>query len=460
MNKKIIFFVIVLLIIPSISALNLKVEKQSSDEVLIIASGIPAVFDLQIKNLGSTEDVYFYNLLGFDMQPKGMTELKGGETTNVQLKISPIGEIGSRGYYTMQYYIRGTTGEIKQELTFKIIDLKEVFDVGTGEIDPGANSIEIYLYNKVNSDFGNVKAEFSSLFFRFTKEFSLGPKEKKTFEIELKPEDFNKLIAGFYTVKAEINTGEKTITSEGTLKFAEKNLLVTSEENYGFIIYTKIIEKANKGNTIEKTETTIKKNILSRLFTTLSPEPDYVEKKGFNVYYTWSSEVKPGETLKVTVKTNWFFPLLIIFFIVVIVISVKKFSKTNLILRKKISFVNAKGGEFALKVSIFVKAKKYIQKVNLTDRLPPLTKIYERFSGEKPSKIDEKNRKLEWYFEKLAPGETRVISYIIYSKIGVLGRFALPPATAIFEKDGDFNSEESNRAYFVTEQRGKEETDE
>ena len=115
-----------------------------------------------------------------------------------------------------------------------------------------------------------------------------------------------------------------------------------------------------------------------------------------------------------------------------------------------------KGADFGLKVSIYVKARKYVERVNIIDRLPPLVKIYEKFGVEKPSRINHKNRSLEWNFEKLEQGETRVLSYIIYSKVGVLGRFALPSTSAIYEKEGHIKEAESNKAFFVAEQRGKD----
>jgi len=45
------------------------------------------------------------------------------------------------------------------------------------------------------------------------------------------------------------------------------------------------------------------------------------------------------------------------------------------------------------------------------------------------------------------------VSYIVYSKIGVLGKFALPPTTAIYEKEGKIKETESNKAYFMAEER-------
>ena len=130
--------------------------------------------------------------------------------------------------------------------------------------------------------------------------------------------------------------------------------------------------------------------------------------------------MKPGDQLQIAVTTNWILPLLAILLTVAIVILAKQFSKTNLSLKKKVSFVRAKGGEFALKVSVIVNARKFVERVNVIDRLPPLVKLHGKFGGEMPRKVDEGNRRIEWHFDKLQEGETRILSYIIYSKVGVL----------------------------------------
>jgi hypothetical protein len=53
----------------------------------------------------------------------------------------------------------------------------------------------------------------------------------------------------------------------------------------------------------------------------------------------------------------------------------------------------------------------------------------------------------------MQPGERRVFSYIIYSKIGVLGKFALPSVTAVYEKEGKVKEAQSNQAFFMLEPR-------
>ena len=461
MKKTIIFFMLAIFVLPSIFALNLKVEKTSSNEVMIADLNKPAVFDLKITNLGADDHIEFYNLVGFTMFPVGTVPITAGETKDIKLEVSPIGEFEYMGRYNFKYYIRSQDGsEIEQQIAFKRIKMEDAFSIGVGDFDPESNSVQIYLENLENFDFGQVTAKFSSSFFNLEKTIELGPNKKETINLELNKEDFKQLLAGFYTMDVEINAKEKKINLETTLKFAEKNIVTKTERDYGFLITTKIVKRTNEGNVITSTETIMKKNIISRLFTTFSPEPDNVERRGIIVYYTWDREINPGETLEIAVKTNWLFPFLIVLLIVAVVLIAKQYSKTNLELKKQVTFVKVKGGEFALKVSVFAKAQKFIENVTIIDRYPPLAKLYNKFGIEKPSKVDDKLKKLEWNFANLQPGETRILSYIIYSKVGVIGRFALPSAAGIFERDGEVHETESNRAFFVAEQRTKDIPDE
>ncbi|MEK6757610.1 MAG: hypothetical protein AABX88_00635 [Nanoarchaeota archaeon] len=458
MKKILMIPILALLILPTILALNLKIEEQGGTRIMISGVNEYVVFDLTIKNLGGETNLEFYNFLGFSMFPRGTTHFNEGETKNIELKISPIGEFDYLGSYTFDYYIKSTDGaEIKRSLTFKIVRLEDALKIGTSKLDTKDNTIKINVENRVNYDFDNLDAKFSSEFFNLEKSFDLEAKERKEFEIELEKEEFNKLLAGFYTLNTEISVKGKTAKIEGVIEFPEESSITTSREDYGLIINTQIIEKSNDGNTVSSVEINADKNILSRVFTTLNPEPEIVERTGAKISYTWTRQLKPGESLKVTIKTNWFFPLLFVFFIIAVILLAKEYSKTDVVLKKRVSFVRAKGGEFTLKVSIFVNAKKYIERVNIIDRLPQLVKLYDRFGSEQPTRVDEANRKIEWNFEKLEAGEIRSLSYIIYSKVGVIGKFALPSTTAIYERNGKVHESESNKTFFVTEPKEKDE---
>jgi len=457
--KKIFILVlaIFLLILPSILAINIEIEKINSEEVVIRGINQPAIFDLKIKNLGESDSFRFYNLLGFEMTPKEAIQIDSEETKEVQLMVYLREDLDYKGFYTFDYFIQGQDSTtVSEKITINIIDLEESFEIGSGEIFPETNSIDIFIKNKFNLNFDELNVKFNSVFFDLKKNLSLGPRERKDFSVQLDKEDFKKVMAGFYTLSAEVSFKDQKANIEGIINFVEKDILTTTKKDYGFIINTKIIEKKNEGNIIVESETIIKKNIISRLFTSFSPEPDIIERRGLNIYYTWSRNILPGETLEIVIKTNWLFPLLVILFIIVIVLLAKQYSRTNLVLKKRVSFVKAKGGEFALKVSILVKAKKYVERVSIIDKLPPLVKIYEKFGGEKPTRINEKNKRIEWELNNLDEGETRVFSYIIYSKIGIIGKFALPEATAVYEREGEIHESQSNRAFFIAEQRSKD----
>lgn len=441
-----------LLVVPFTLALDIEVEKIGSNEVCISGLNEPATFDLKITNSGSSEKVFFYSFFGQELSPKEVY-LEGKKAQDVTLQIYPY-ENTKPGYYTFDYYIRNNNGEeVADTLTIEIINFEDAFEIGAEDFDPESKSLNVYVHNKVKFDFGEVRVIFSSPFFEFTKEFTLGPNQRNDFTITLDKEEFKKLMAGYYTFEAEINAKGLEGVVDGTLKFSEKDILTTNKKTYGFIINTNLIEKTNEGNVLTATETVVKKNVLSRLFTHFSPEPNTVDREGLVVYYTWYNELEPGEVLKINVRTNWILPFAIVLLIVLVVILVKKTSNKNIVLKKKVTFVNAKGGEFALKVMILVEAKNFLERISVIDRLPYLTKIHERFGGEQPSRIDEKTKRIEWNFERMQPGERRVFSYIIYSKIGVLGKFALPPVTAVYEKEGKVKEAQSNQAFFMLEPR-------
>ena len=435
-------------------AINLEIEEKDSNPVMIMGLDTPAVFNLDITNKGSSDEFTFFNLIGFEMEPKSPIQIDSGDTAEVTVMFYPR-NTELRNYYGLQYFIRASdSSEQTERLTVKILDLEDAFEVGAEDIDPESNTLHVYIHNKENFNFDNLNVEFTSKFFELEEEFDLGPNKRKDFTIELDKEQFKELIAGFYTLKAEISIEDLNAEVEGIIEFVEKEIVEETTQEQRGIISVILIEKTNNGNTIHSEEIVVEKNILSRLFTSFDPEPDAVERRGGTVYYTWDRDIKPGETVQVRVRTNWLYPLLLIIFVVAIIVLVKKSISTDVIVRKKVSYVRAKGGAFALKVTLFLHSRAYVERVNIVDRLPALMKVYERFGGEKPSRVSEEARIIEWDFEKLEQGEIRTLSYIIYSKkIGIMGKFALPTGVVIYQKDGKIKESHSNRAYFITEQR-------
>ena len=70
-----------------------------------------------------------------------------------------------------------------------------------------------------------------------------------------------------------------------------RSILNVSNNKYGFLITTDVIQKVNEGNVIADSQTTVQKNIISKLFTTFSPTPDSVEREGLAVIYGWDNQI-------------------------------------------------------------------------------------------------------------------------------------------------------------------------
>lgn len=455
--KKSFFVGIFILMLLPLAFAGLQVKQLDEGQVMVVGMDQPAVFNLELKNTGGSGDFKFLNLIGFSMEPQEYIHLDAGEVKQIQMKIYPRERLDYLGYYALNYIVkdRYDVEQASGELRFKIVELQTALVVGAQQIDPQSQTITIYLKNKENYNFKNMNVRFTSPFFEKQNTFDLNALESKTETIQLDKEQFKHLLAGYYTLTARVDVNGKVAYVEGVINFIEKDVVSSIQKDEGFIINTKVIRKSNQGNLVANTQTIIKKNIISRLFTTISPQPDVVKREGFSVYYTWNRELSPGENLDIEVKTNWLFPFIALIFVLAIVILVRIYTKTHVDVEKKVSFVKAKGGEFALKVTLNVKAKDYLEKVSIIDKLPPLTQIYEKFGGEQPVRVNEKAGRIEWMFDKLAAGETRVITYIIYSKVGVLGKFELPPATIVYEKNGEVREAMSNKAFFVAEQSSK-----
>jgi len=122
------FIFAILFLVPPVSAIDVQVEKLSENEVLVVDTGKPVIFDLNVKNLGAGDNFEFYNLLGFEMFPVGTISIGSGVVKNIELKLVPLGSISERGFYTLSYFIKASDGSQQEEkLTFKILELKDVF---------------------------------------------------------------------------------------------------------------------------------------------------------------------------------------------------------------------------------------------------------------------------------------------------------------------------------------------
>jgi len=436
-----------------ISAINLDVKVNAVSNAVVTELDKPAVFDLIIKNLGESSKFEVYSLVGVDITPEESFFIAKEETKTITIQAMPQKTMKSRpGYITFEYQIKNSENEIQTgKLTLDILGLDQAISVIPGNINSESQEISITLKNNVNIDFSDLEVNMNSAFFEYKASIPLKALEIKQIEIPIDKEKTKTLTAGDYLFNTKIRTLGETADIESIIKFLEQEDIETKETHEGFIVRRHEIIKSNLGNTKATVRISDERNLFSYLFTTVSINPTQTEIKGFKKYYIWEKELIPNEELKVVVKTNWFFPIIIILLIIGLYMIIRKSIETDLSLRKHVSFIRTKGGEFALKISIKIRAKKFIERINITDKLPLLVHLYERYGAISPDKVDLKNRRIEWNVPAMNSGEERIFSYIIYSKIGVVGRFELPEARAVYEKEGKIKHATSNRSFFINE---------
>lgn len=441
------------LLLNLVHAINLEVSVKPVSDSFIIDFNEPAVFDLVIKNLEDTDDFEIYSLVGVEILPKTTYRIIRDETKTIRINLIPQEALRSKiGFSTFEYLIKNSEGQIqRQRLSVNIIDLENAILVTPENIDTKSENIKIFIKNTIMYDFNDLKISMSSAFFNYEKDFPLKALESQELLIPLDKEKLKTLDAGKYLITTRVSSKGKTSEKEVVVKFLEEENIESNELREGILVRRTEMSKNNIGNVKKRIVINAERNLISSLFTSVNIVPGKTEIKGFKKYYTWEKELGPGEQLKIIVKTNWLYPILIIILIIIVILLIRRYIRTDLILRKNVSFVKTKGGEFALKIHLKVKARRFVERIKITDKLPQLVSLYEKYGAVAPDNVDLKNKRIEWNIEALNPGEERIFSYIIYSKVGVVGRFELPVARAIYEKEGQIKDADSNRAFFINE---------
>lgn len=448
-KQALVIFFLLFISISLISAIDLDVRERPIVTSAIIELNEPAVFNLQITNNGEGDNFKIYSLVGVRLEPTEEFFIDSGETKNITLRIYPR---DNPEFFSFQYKIKDSQGDIQEEdLAISIINLKDAFEVYVDNIGLDSKKTTLTIENKVDHAFFGINAEVESIFFEKELELDLKGKEKEEVQLDINQEILNRTAAGTYILTARLNIrGEEAIISS-TFRFNEMSNIDTTESREGLFTQRIEIEKTNLGNVATNVEIVITKNWFSRIFTGFNMPYTRSERRGLTFNYIFQKNLSPKDSLRVIAKTNWWILILIILLLVLIFYFLRQHIVSKLIIRKKVSFVKTKGGEFALKVTIFLKSKAFIENVKVVDKLPGMVKLYDRYGTIAPNKVDQKNRKLEWDIENLDTGEERLFSYVIYSKIGVVGKFEMPEARAVFDYQGKSLSASSNKAFFLNE---------
>lgn len=443
------FAFIALIAIFSSFSIAYSIEKFNKGNVIIAELENPAVYDFNISaGVGGSAELY--SLVGMEFVPRGGFDVPAG-MTSIEVKAYPAKKFRERpGNYILEYYLKGNDGSLKDTLEFKVVSLKDVLSIVPSNLAYNDEFLNVNITNIENTYLDELELTFASEFFTTTKKIFLKPYETISIQLPIDKNNAVKLTAGRYIMTAQIEMEKAKVKVEGIINYLEKQGTSISKSTEGFLVRKTTILKKNEGNVPVQDTISVSKDIISRLFSIYSQEPATTSREGIVTKYTWSKQLMPSESWQVSTTTNYTWPFLFLLLIIVVAFLVKFYTMTNVVLTKKVSYVKTKGGQFALKVSISLKAKKHVDHIQVIDRLPGTTKLYEKF-GIRPDKIEHETRRLFWNIQRLQAGEERVISYIIYSDLKMVGRFELPSATAVYEREGKTHEILSNRAFFISE---------
>ncbi len=443
-----------LLILP-FSRADLLVTPDPKASSIIIGSNNSAVFNLVI-NSTQNDEISIYALAGMVIDPINPVKIQKGQNI-IEIKASPSSILRTqRGTYNFEYRIENKAGKVTTDyLKISIVDLRDSLSFKTSNIQYGDKEAKTIIKNLYDSNIENLNIKLSSPFFNEERRISLRPNEEIVITSQINETSVESLPAGQYVLRSESSLANIKASFDNSFNYAQKEEIVQSEDKSGWIIRKTYVEKSNEGNVPTTVQIQMKKDIFTRLVTIYSAESDKTERNGLFVTYTWEKRLEPSEKFTVSAITNYTFPFFFVLFIVIISLLLYAYLRTNVLLTKRVSYVKTKNGEFALKVRVHVKAHKFVEDIQIMDRLPGMTTLYEKF-GTKPDKIEHATRRLIWNIERLNAGEERVFSYIIYSKVKVVGKFELPSASATYTREGKTQEAISNRTFFVADMHGSQ----
>jgi len=459
MKKSILFLAVFafLLLVPAVYA-ETTISKEAINNIIVKEIPLPAEYDITITNDNSYPDSFrIDSYLDLDIYPKFSTQIAAGDTKTVTIKIYPGESIKRDARYTgthsFSIYVKGQRSPVVEDsIVIKIIPASEVLDITYPEsIKASDKSLEMLVKNNINSNL-EFNLSISSGLLEKETPMSIGSYESETIAIDLNEDDL-KREAGTYSVTFSLifpngrYDYEKSIILESFTDISTD----TQEKQSAFGQFTEVTKK-NNGNIPTTVRIDIDRSAFGKIFSSKSITPDFVKKVGNEVVFSWERELQPGESLAVRVNTDYLTPLLALIAIIILAFILSAVFKQSVFIEKKLVKARTKSGHFASKIILHIKNKgPAIKDVKIIERLPPFTELVpERFGTIAPSEI--KKSSIIWNIPEIAGGEEVIVSYIVYSKVSIIGKLTVPKAIVTYRaKNGNLKENFSNTLYILAE---------
>jgi len=453
-NKFFILIITFLLLINITYAATFDVKVTSIKEKIIVDE--VAEFDVAIQNNLDTDEEFTIRKAGYpfwDMFTKPLQnpitlKVPAQSTSSIRLFVDPL-YITSVDTYTLDVgvVLQSTGEEQKVPVTIGIKSIGPLIggyvptvlattSISPEKIDPrGQVTISVVLNNQNVIDYPNLTIKVDSNLFKDEVHVPLGPKEDKTVEITKKlddmtpPQEDRLIVAIFKDSRLVVNpivkefsvieySVQEDIPQEQSFLKIRKGLKVASNNPY------------YKGTI--KIETTQFKN----LFLRTSPKADII-KEDDKQYLTWQVELGRDRTMSIYTTENYR-PIFVIIILAIAAVVLYFLFRSPIVVRKGIANVGmSEGGISEVKVVVRVKnrSRNQITNIEALDNAPHIAHVEKDLSigSMQPHAVlvhPKKGIVIKWIIESLEPGDERVLSYKMKSRLAILGELTLPAATA------------------------------
>ena len=418
-----------LLISMPFAAADVQLGETMIHNIIIKELNNPAKFEITITNNNDYDDIFHIDTLqDINITPQDDVLVPKNSAKTVEKEIYPSADMRKTldGLFTFEYYADGDKSNVKKSaMTLDFVTLSGLITVTVPPTITKDTSKITAIINLTKDATLDADLTIVSELMSFTEKVTL-TNEGLVLEIPLKDTLPN---AGTYEVKStfeidgysHVETGNIVLESEISL-----NELEPLKSGY-FLNSQTVYEKENTGNSVTDATITIKKSVISGLFTTFSIKPSSVKTEGSTATYEFTKELNPGESLSVTATTSYYLPIIIIVLLILAGWIFVVVTTPQVKVMKKAVRVRTKSGAFATKIVLSVKntGKTDVENVKIIDRLPPFTELVPgKFGTISPTEIRKST--LIWNLDRLGPQEDIMFSYIVYSKLTVIGTLNIP----------------------------------
>ena len=304
------------------------------------------------------------------------------------------------------------------------------------KIDPrGQISIRIVLNNQNPINYTNLIVRIESNLFKDAINTPLGPKEDKTIEVTKKlddmtlPQQDRMVIAVLKDDRIIVNPSVKEFS---VIEYSTQQDIPKEESFLKIKRGVKVVSNNPDYKGIIKIETSPLKN----LFLTTYPRASTAKENG-KQYLVWNVELGQDRTMSVWTTENYR-PIVVMILVVIASVALYFMFRGPIVVRKGIASVGmSEGGISEAKVVVRVKNRSANQLTNIEviDHVPHIAHVEKELSigSMQPHAILRHPKRgviIKWTIETLEPGDERVLSYRMKSRLSILGEFNLPHATA------------------------------